>query len=420
MTVDATMFTGVESATENSLSCARPRHSSPSTHVQLTATFLRFARSEQFGGILLVACTAVSLVLANSPGGAHYLALWHLPLGPLSLEHWINDALMAVFFLLIGLELEREIYEGELSTWRSSLFPAIAAVGGMAIPALIHYAFNAGSATQAGFGIPMATDIAFALGILALIGTRVPAALKVFVVAFAVIDDLGAIVLIALVYTSDLSLPYLGAALGIWVALMMLNRPLRIMSLGPYLTGGVALWYCLLQAGIHASIAGVLLAFAIPFTARAPSQRSPSHALMHWLHKPVAFLILPLFALANTGVIINLASLSELTSANSIGIAAGLLLGKPIGIVVFCALGAAAGICALPAGLRWIHLAGAGLLGGIGFTMSIFITNLAFAGDSASINASKIAVLAASLIAGLLGFLWLNATLRGSPARAQS
>lgn len=379
--------------------------------MKLTETFLRFARSEQFGGVLLIACTVVSLVLANSALGAGYQAFWHAPLGPLSIEHWINDALMAVFFLLIGLELEREVYEGELSTLRGSALPAFAAIGGMAAPALIHFAFNGGTPTQPGFGIPMATDIAFALGILALLGKRVPPALKVFVVAFAVIDDLGAIVLIALVYTAELSWAYLAGALGIWVALILLNRPLRVMALWPYLLGGVAMWYCLLHAGVHASIAGVLLAFAIPFTPRAPDAPSPSARLMHRLHHPVAFVILPLFALANTGVLIDSSSLPQLASDNSLGIALGLLIGKPFGVTLMCLVGVTLGLAVLPSGVRWSQLFGAGLIGGIGFTMSIFITNLAFAGDVAVINASKLSVLAASLTAGVLGWVWLKATL---------
>jgi NhaA family Na+:H+ antiporter len=242
----------------------------------------------------------------------------------------------------------------------------------------------------------------------------VPAALKVFVVAFAVIDDLGAIALIAMVYTAEISLPYLLAALAIWAALLLMNRPLRIMALWPYLLGGVAIWYCLLHAGIHASIAGVMLAFAIPFTPRgadSPSPSpSPSAALMHRLHRPVAFVILPLFALANTGITLDAQSLPLLASDNSLGIGFGLLLGKPAGVLLMCALAVAVGWCTLPAGVRWSHIAGAGIVGGIGFTMSIFITNLAFAGDVALINASKLAVLAASLIAGLCGYLWLRAS----------
>ncbi len=376
--------------------------------MKLTETFIRFARSEQFGGVLLIACTALSLALANSPMAVQYQGLWQTQLGPLSIEHWINDALMAVFFLLIGLELERELYVGELSRLRNALLPAFAAGGGMAVPALVHYGLNAGTPTEAGFGIPMATDIAFALGALALLGSRIPAALKVFVVAFAVIDDLGAIVLIATVYSQDLSIRFLAAALGIWIALIVMNRPLRVMSLAPYLVGGAALWYCLLKAGIHASIAGVLLAFAIPFTSRTAGMSSPSHRLAHALHLPVAYLILPLFALANTGVRINAEYLALASSMNSIGIAAGLVLGKPIGVVLLCLAAVKSGICALPDEVRWSHIVGAGLLGGIGFTMSIFIANLAFEDDTMLINSSKLAVLAASLVAGALGWLWLR------------
>lgn len=377
----------------------------------LTDTFLRFIRSEQSGGVLLIACTVLSLTLANSPAGPAWLALWQAAAGPMSVEHWINDALMAVFFLLIGLELEREIYAGELSEPRGALLPVFAAAGGMAAPALIHYLFNAGTPTAPGFGIPMATDIAFALCILALLGPRVPPALKVFVVAFAVIDDLGAIALIALVYTADISLAWLAAALGTFGLLLLCNRPLRVMTLWPYLIGGAVMWYCLLNAGIHASIAGVMLAFAIPFTSRDASVPSPSQALMHKLHAPVAFVILPLFALANTCVVIDSSSLPGLTNDNGLGIALGLLIGKPLGVLLLCFAAVTAGLCTLPAGIRWPHMLGAGLLGGIGFTMSIFITNLAFASNAALINESKLAVLTASALAGLLAYVWLRATL---------
>lgn len=377
--------------------------------MRFTDTFKRFARSEQFSGVLLLGCTLISLTLANSPVGAEYQALWHARLGPLSLEHWINDLLMAVFFLLIGLELARELYVGELSRLRDALMPVFAALGGMAAPAVIHYALNSGTATQAGFGIPMATDIAFALGVMALLGKRIPAALKVLVVAFAVIDDLGAIVLIAVVYTGDLSFGYLGAALGIWAALLLLNRPLRVMSLWAYLAGGAVMWFCMLNAGIHASIAGVLLAFAVPFTPRVPGTKSPSHLLENRLHAPVAYAVLPLFALANTGVPIDAAAAQLATSANSIGIALGLVLGKPIGVVLACLLAVKLGVGRLSPEVRWSHVIGAGLLGGIGFTMSIFITNLAFPGQQALMDSSKLAVFAASLAAGVLGFCWLRA-----------
>jgi NhaA family Na+:H+ antiporter len=278
----------------------------------------------------------------------------------------------------------------------------------MAAPASIHYFLNAGEATAMGFGIPMATDIAFALGILALLGPRVPSALKVFIVAFAVIDDLGAIVLIAAVYTHGFSLGWLTAAVAVWVTLIAFNRWLRIMSLWPYLLGGVALWFCVLQAGIHASIAGVMLAFAIPFTARDARSHSPSQSLLHWLHKPAAFFILPLFALANTGVMLDADSLPTASDHNVLGIALGLLVGKPLGVLVSCGLAVAAGLCVLPDGVRWKHIVGAGLIGGIGFTMSIFITNLAFAADASAANSSKVAVLGGSLLAGLFGYLWLR------------
>jgi NhaA family Na+:H+ antiporter len=376
--------------------------------VKLTETFSRFAKSEQFGGVLLLGCTVVSLALANSPLSAAYIDAWHVKLGPLSIEHWINDALMAVFFLFIGLELERELYVGELSKLRNALLPAFAAVGGMIAPALFHFALNGGTDTQAGFGIPMATDIAFALGVLALLGNRVPAALKVFVVAYAVIDDLGAIALIATAYTAQISGAWLAAALATWLLLILLGRPLRVMALAPYLLGGAFLWVCVLNAGIHASIAGVMLAFAIPFSARAPQLESPSHRLEQRLHKPVAYLILPLFALANTGVPVDSEAIAELATANSIGIVLGLLVGKPFGVILLCMLAVACRVSSLPEGVRWSHIVGAGMLGGIGFTMSIFITNLAFASSANAIDSSKLAVLAASLIAGILGFIWLR------------
>ena len=376
--------------------------------MNLHQTFRRFVQSEQFGGVLLLVCTIVSLVLANTAFAEPWLALWHLKLGPLSVEHWINDALMAIFFLMIGLELERGVYVGALSNVRNALLPAFAAVGGMVVPALIHFTLNSGTATESGFGIPMATDIAFALAVIALLGARVPVTLKLFIVAFAIIDDLGAIVLIATVYTADISLMWLGLALGLWVALIGLNLSRRSMSLWPYLSGGVILWYCVYNAGVHASIAGVMLAFAIPFSPRRPTAESPSHRLERKLHKPVAYLILPLFALANTGVPIDQDAIAELSHVNSIGIALGLIIGKPLGVVLMCVLAVWSGVCTLPANVRWHHMVGAGLLGGIGFTMSIFITNLAFADHAAIVNSSKLAVLAASLIAGVLGLLWLH------------
>jgi len=373
----------------------------------LSKMFKEFFDSEKSSGILLILFTAFALILTNSPIGENYLSLWQWHVGGLSLEHWINDALMAIFFLLIGLELERELYVGELSNFRVALLPIAAAIGGMIVPALIHFSFNAETITQSGFGIPMATDIAFAIGILAILGNRIPSPLKVFVVAFAVIDDLGAIIVIATFYTAQLSIEYLIGALGVWILLFMMNR-FRVMSLVPYIIGGVLMWYLTLKSGVHASIAGVALAFAIPFTAKNRSAKSPSHKLEHFLHKPVAFIILPLFALANTGIVVGADWMQDLASSNSIGIIVGLILGKPIGISLCCFAAVASGMCRLPLDVTWRHIFGAGMLGGIGFTMSIFITNLAFHESAEITNASKMAILLASLTAGAIGYVWLR------------
>jgi NhaA family Na+:H+ antiporter len=309
---------------------------------------------------------------------------------------------------MIGLELERELYVGELSILRNALLPIFAAMGGMLVPALLHYGFNAGLPSQPGLGIPMATDIAFALGALALLGARIPASLKVFVVAFAVIDDLGAIVMIALFYTDTVALHYLAGSLAVWVLLLSLNRFWRIDALPVYVAGGVLMWALMLMSGVHATVAGVMLAFAIPFWKRSNAEYSPSHYLENRLHKPVAFLVLPIFALANTGIVIGAGWLENLSGPNGMGVISGLVIGKPVGVLLLSVIAVMLGICSLPADLRWRHLVGAGMLGGIGFTMSIFITNLAFADQPELINASKMSVFAASLMAGVLGFLWLR------------
>jgi NhaA family Na+:H+ antiporter len=254
----------------------------------------------------------------------------------------------------------------------------------------------------------MATDIAFALGVLAILGNRIPASLKVFVVAYAIIDDLGAIVVIAAFYTTQLSVWYLVGAVGVWTLLYALNRLFLVMSLVPYLLGGAFMWFLMLQSGVHATIAGVALAFAIPFSAKDDDQESPSYKLELFLHKPVAFIILPIFALANTGISVGADWMHNVTSTNSVGIIAGLILGKPLGVTLLCFVTVASGLCRLPPDLNWRHISGAGILGGIGFTMSIFIANLAFVGNAETTNASKIAILFASLIAGTIGFLWLK------------
>ena len=385
---------------------------------RLSNTFKEFSESGKAGGIVLILCTMVSLIVANSPWGEPYLHFWHLNIAGLSVEQWINDALMAVFFLLIGLELERELYNGELSDLRNALLPIFAAAGGIAVPALIHFWLNGGTPTQPGMGVPMATDIAFALGVLALLGSKVPASLKIFLTALAVMDDLGAIIVIAVFYTAELAVAYLAGALLVLAGLFVLNRGMRVMALWPYLIGGALMWFLMLKSGVHATVAGVLLAFAIPFSARQDDADSPSHRLEHALHKPVAFLILPVFALANTGIIIGTGWAEQLLSANSLGIFLGLALGKPIGIVLFTFAAVRIGLSRLPLDLAWRHVLGAGLLGGIGFTMSIFITNLAFTGQPEVINASKMAILVASLAAGVLGFGWLK--VMGAPVETDT
>ena len=378
---------------------------------RLSRSFRKFFNSEKSSGIVLIVCTAISLLVANSTGSADYQNFWQIDVFGMSLAHWINDGLMAIFFLLIGLELERELYVGELSNFKNALLPIFAALGGIVTPALIHFAFNAGTATQAGIGIPMATDIAFALGALALLGSRIPASLKVFVVAFAVIDDLCAIIVIATFYTAQLSLAHLAGALLVWGVLLAMNR-LRVMALAPYLLGGALMWFLMLKSGIHATVAGVMLAFAIPFSARNEDSQSPSHRLENFLHQPAAFVILPIFALANTAIEIGPHWLAELSSANGLGIRLGLIVGKPLGVTLFCFVAVICGVCRLPSDLNWRHIFGAGLLGGIGFTMSIFIANLAFPGNAQEINAAKMAILAASLSAGVLGLTWLALSAR--------
>ncbi len=315
---------------------------------------------------------------------------------------------MSIFFLLIGLELEREIYQGELSDIKNASLPIFGAIGGMLVPAGIFLLLNFGTNTQAGAGIPMATDIAFAIGILSLLGNRVPTSLKIFLTAFAIIDDLGAIIIIAIFYTTSISIVKLFIALGVFGFLLVLNR-LKVHNLIPYLIGGVVMWYFMLHSGVHATITGVLLAFAIPFG--NGGEKSPSYILQHFLHKPVAFFILPLFAIANTCIAIGDSWQSGLGQTNSLGIIAGLVIGKPLGIWLFSFIGVGLGLCALPTDLKWKNIIGAGFLGGIGFTMSIFITLLAF--DNADIvNNSKIAIIIASIIAGTIGFIFLKMTLK--------
>lgn len=380
--------------------------------MKLSKLFGEFFESEKAGGFILIGCTILSLVLANTSFSETYTGFWHLSIAGHSLEHWINDGLMAIFFLLIGLELEREIYKGELSNFRNALLPVIGAAGGMLVPAGIYLLFTFGTVNQPGAGIPMATDIAFAIGMLSLLGNRVPPALKIFLTALAVIDDLGAILVIAFFYSKGIILVNLGIALGIFGLLLLMNR-LKVYRLWPYLLGGVVMWYYMLNSGVHATITGVLLAFAIPFG--DGGEKSISYKLQHFLHKPVSFFILPVFALANTCILIQTGWLHQLGSAGSIGIFMGLAIGKPLGIFLCCFAAVSAGICSLPQHVQWKHLLGAGMLAGIGFTMSIFITLLAY-NDAAQITHAKIAILVTSLIAAVAGLSWLSFSLPKKPS----
>ena len=375
--------------------------------MKLTKTFKAFFNNEKSGGLLLLFVTIISLCLANSSYQTEYIAFWEKDLNGHSITHWINDGLMAIFFLLIGLELEREIYHGELSNIKNASLPIMTALGGMLVPAGIFLILNFGTATQNGAGIPMATDIAFAIGILSLLGKKVPSSLKVFLTALAVIDDLGAIIVIAIFYTTSIAFINLAIALGIWVFLFVLNR-LKVHNLIPYLIGGVVMWYFMLNSGVHATITGVILAFVIPFG--NGDENSVSYKLQHFLHKPVAFFILPLFAVANTCIAIQSDWHEGLNHPNTFGIILGLVVGKPLGILLFSAIGVSLGLCSLPKNLKWAHILGAGMLGGIGFTMSIFITILAFK-DPEIIVFSKIAILIASVLSGLFGLVYLKYTL---------
>jgi NhaA family Na+:H+ antiporter len=386
--------------------------------MRLTKTFNAFFHSEKAGGIVLLFVTLISLFLANSLFQTHYISFWNTEIAHHSITHWINDGLMSIFFLLIGLELERELYDGELANIKNAILPIFGALGGMIVPAGIFLILNYGTNTQNGAGIPMATDIAFAIGVLSLLGNRVPTSLKVFLTALAVIDDLGAIIVIALFYTQTIAYDNLLIALAIMGFLFILNRR-KVHNLIPYLIGGAFMWYFMLNSGVHATITGVLLAFVIPFG--DGGKQTASYKLQHLLHLPVAFFILPLFAVANTCIPINADWHEGLIHENSLGIILGLVVGKPLGIWLFSFLAVTLGICTLPKDLKWKNILGAGMLGGIGFTMSIFITLLAFKNDGEEIiTYSKIAILIASFLSGTIGFLWLKFSFKMPEKRLKS
>jgi NhaA family Na+:H+ antiporter len=426
--------------------------------------FREFARVEASGGLVLLGATAVALVWANSPWAPSYAALWHTPLTvgagdvglSMDLHRWINDGLMALFFFVIGLEIKREVLVGELADPRKAVLPVAAAVGGMVVPALVYLALNPGSPGAAGWGIPMATDIAFALGVLALLGRRAPLALKVFLTALAIADDVGAVLVIALFYTSAVAWPALLLGVGLLAVLGVANR---VGVRGPlvYALVGIAVWGAFLRSGVHATIAGVLLAATIPawvrldvpsFVDRARTSldhlveaaerggtaltdqvqqhaladletaceraQAPMLRLEHALHPWVSFVVMPLFALANAGVALG-GGAAALGHPVALGVAAGLVGGKQVGITLFAWGAVRVGLASLPAGVTWRHVYGAAWLGGIGFTMSLFVAGLAFGGGDL-LAAAKMGILAASAVAGVTGYLVVRAAPRASPA----
>lgn len=375
--------------------------------------FSHFFRSSSAGGIILLICVMISLFIANSGWSEGFKEILNLELGfntaSLHLKYpillWINDGLMAIFFLLVGLEIKREIIEGELSSFSQASLPVLAAIGGVAVPALIYFFFNNGDLhTSKGWGIPMATDIAFALGILSLLGNKVPSGLKIFLAALAIVDDLIAILVIALFYSSELNFVYLGYAGALFVLLIIFNR-LGIKNLLFYLVPGVVIWYFIHHSGIHATIAGVLVAITLP--TNEEDTDSPLEKLEHALTRPVNFIIMPVFALVNTNITFESTMIEGLFSNLGLGIILGLFLGKPIGIFAMSWLSVKLKIAQLPESTTWTHVLGLGLLGGIGFTMSIFIALLSF-GDLLHQNEAKFAILIASTIAGISGFCILS------------
>lgn len=374
-----------------------------------------FLRLETSAGFVLMAVALLALIANNSPMSGFYSSWLSTPVEvqfgsfeiakPLLL--WINDGLMAIFFFLVGLEIKREVLEGELSSFDKAALPMFAAVGGIIVPALIYVYFNISDpiAVQ-GWAIPAATDIAFALGVLALVGSRAPVSLKIFLLAVAIIDDLAAIIIIALFYTQDLSLIALGWGFVGLAVLVIMNR-MKVMRITPYALVGLFIWACVLKSGVHATLAGVVTALAIPLRHTEPSENSPLHRAEHGLHIWVAFMILPLFAFANAGVSLAGLSMSDLLSPIPLGIALGLFVGKQIGVFLLSWLAVTLGVAKLPEGANWRHIYGIACLTGVGFTMSLFIGTLAFDGDE-TLNAVRLGVLMGSFASGILGFVVLR------------
>jgi NhaA family Na+:H+ antiporter len=384
--------------------------------------FMRdFFKNDSAGGILLVIATVVAMILANTAADDIYHGFLHSKILGMSFSHWINDGLMAIFFLLIGLEVKRELIEGALKSKESAILPAVAALGGMVVPALIYASFNMSDpVTIDGWAIPAATDIAFALGIMALLGDRVPTSLKVFLLALAIIDDLGVIVIIALFYSSDLSTLALTVGFIATTVLLVMNY-LGVTRLSAYLIVGAILWIAVLKSGVHATLAGVVIGFAIPLKGKTEKDKSPLKTLEHALHPYVSFLILPLFALANAGLSLSGVSVDSLLSPVPMGVAFGLLLGKPLGVFLFSWVSIKSGLAKLPEGTNFSQVFAVSLLCGIGFTMSIFISSLAFGAVNLDLDTlARMGILMGSTIAAILGYVGLSLSLKSTKVQEQS
>lgn len=374
--------------------------------------FRDFFRSGQIGGIILLICVTISLFIANSAYASMFSGLLATDFGftfgtavySFTVSAWINDALMAVFFLLVGLEIKREMVEGELSSIKKASLPVVAALGGMLVPAFIYFLLNKGQSTASGWGIPMATDIAFALAIISMLGKSVPTSLKVFLAALAIVDDLGAILVIAVFYTNEVHFDYLLMAAGVMLLLLAFNF-FNIKPLYFYLIPGIFLWYFIHHSGIHATIAGVLLALTVP--TNTTNIESPLEKLEHLLNGPVNYFIMPIFALANTNITFQKEMVSGLASPLGLGIIIGLFAGKTIGVTLFSWIAVKLKLGSLPSRSGWKHIIGLGMLAGIGFTMSIFISLLSF-NDALHVTEAKFAILCASVISGLAGFIFLK------------
>lgn len=375
--------------------------------MQFTSTFRQFFATEASSGVLLAAATILAMLIANGPAAESYFGLLHTKLFGLSIHHWINDGLMVIFFFMVGMEIKREMVKGELSNPRQAALPIAGAIGGMLVPALVYFGLNQSGPESRGWGIPMATDIAFAVGVLSFFGRRVPFPLKIFLLALAIVDDLGAVIVIAFFYTQDISGPFLGlAALGL--SSMVLMRKAGIQTYIPYVLAGAIIWFFVLRSGVHATIAGVLIGLLTPLNHR---EHTPLDDLVHKLHPFVSFGIMPIFALANAGVSLAGAELSALYGSSIFqGVGLGLLIGKPVGIVFVSWLAVKTKIAQLPRGIDWGDMLGVGFLAGIGFTMALFVSNLALYPEQEIY--SKTGILAGSLVAMIVGMFTLSIAFR--------